>query len=126
MAPSRRDDLDKLLGPLEAEVVRAAWARGEPVSVRQLLDRINRGRSPELAYTTVMTVMNRLVEKGVFRRRKEGRGYLYEPVAGDSAGLAVHGVMRDFGDAAMAHFVEEAKSDPEALRRLQRLLDEES
>jgi predicted transcriptional regulator len=126
MARRREDDLEKLLGPLEAQIVRAAWGVGQPVSVRQLLDRVNKGRSPELAYTTVMTVMNRLVEKGVFRRRKEGRGYLYEPVADDSAGLAVHGVMRDFGDAAMAHFVEEAKGDPQALRRLQRLLEEES
>jgi predicted transcriptional regulator len=126
VSPARGDDLEKLLGPLEAEVVRAAWAKGQPVTVRQLLDRVNKGRSPQLAYTTVMTVMNRLVEKEVLRRRKQGRGYLYEPLAGDSAGLAVRGVMRDFGDAAMAHFVEEAKSDPEAMRRLQRLLDEES
>jgi predicted transcriptional regulator len=124
--PRRRDDLDKLVGPLEAEVVRAAWAAGEPVSVRQLLDRINRGRSAQLAYTTVMTVMNRLVEKDVLHRRKQGRGYVYEPVAEDSAGLAVHGVMRDFGEAAMAHLVEEARSDPELRRRLQRLLDEDS
>jgi predicted transcriptional regulator len=124
--PRRRDDLEKLVGPLEAEVVRTAWAAGEPVSVRQLLDRINRGRSAPLAYTTVMTVMNRLAEKDVLRRRKRGRGYVYEPVAGDSAGLAVHGVMRDFGEAAMAHLVEEARSDPELLRRLQRLLDEDS
>lgn len=124
--PRRRDDLDKLVGPLEAEVVRAAWAVGEPVSVRQLLDRINRGRSAQLAYTTVMTVMNRLTEKDVLHRRKHGRGYVYEPVARDSAGLAVHGVMRDFGEAAMAHLVDEARSDPELLRRLQRLLEEDS
>jgi predicted transcriptional regulator len=123
--PARGDDLEKLLGPLEAELVRAAWAARGPVSVRHLLERINKGRSPELAYTTVMTVMNRLAAKGVLRRRKEGRGYLYEPVASDSAGLAVRGVLRDFGDAAIAHLAEEARSDPKVLRRLQRLLDEE-
>ena len=121
----RTDDLEKLLGPLEADVVRAAWAIGEPVSVRQLLGRVNEGRSPQLAYTTVMTVMNRLAEKGILRRRKQGRGYLYEPVASDSAGLAVRGVVRDFGDAAIAHLVDEAKSDPKVLKRLQRLLEQE-
>ncbi len=121
----RGDDLEKLLGPLEADVVRAAWAIGEPATVRQLLERINQRRSPQLAYTTVMTVMNRLADKGVFRRHKQGRGYAYEPVAGDTAGLAVRGVLRDFGDAAMAQFVEEARSDPETLRRLRRLLGEE-
>ena len=45
--------------------------------------------------------------------------------AADSAGLAVRGVLRDFGDAAMAQFVEEAKADPKLLKRLQRLLTEE-
>ena len=68
----RNDDLEKLLGPLEADVVRAAWAIGEPVSVRQLLDRLNERRSPPLAYTTVMTVMNRLAEKGILRRAMTG------------------------------------------------------
>ncbi len=126
MATARGGDLEKLLGPLEADVVRAAWAAGEPVSVRDLLERVNKGRSPQLAYTTVMTVMSRLTEKDVLRRRKQGRGYVYEPVADDPAALAVRGVMRDFGEAAMAQFVEEAKSDPRVLRRLQRLLREES
>jgi predicted transcriptional regulator len=119
------DELEKLLGPLEAQVMRAMWAAKRPVSVRDLLERINDGRAQQLAYTTVMTVMSRLVEKGVLRRHKEGRSYVYEPVADDPAGIAVRGVMRDFGDAAMAQFVEEAKSDPKALRRLRRLLGEE-
>jgi predicted transcriptional regulator len=120
------DDLEKLLGPLEAEVVRAAWAAGGPVSVRDLLERVNASRSKPLAYTTVMTVMSRLTEKDVMRRCKEGRGYVYEPVADDPAALAVHGVMRDFGDAAIAQFVEEARGDPKVLQRLKRLLGEDS
>jgi len=120
-----RDELEKILGPLEAEVLRALWAAKRPMSVRGVLERINQKRADKLAYTTVMTVMNRLGEKDILRRHKEGRGFAYEPVASDPAAIAVHGVMRDFGDAAMAHFVEEAKSDPKALRRLQRLLGEE-
>src|SRR3954447_21687975 len=123
---ARSDDLGKLLGRLEAEIVRAAWAAGRPVSVRDLLERINEGRKPALAYTTVMTVMNRLAEKDVLSRRKEGRGYVYEPVADSPAALAVRGVMRDFGDAAIAQFVEQARGDPKLLRRLQRMLGEES
>ena len=119
----RGDDLDKLLGPLEAEIVRAAWAAGRPVTVRDLLGTLNAGRDKQLAYTTVMTVMGRLAEKGVLRREKQGRGFVYEPVGSDPAALAVRGVMRDFGDAAMAHFVEEARTDPKLLRRLQSLLD---
>jgi predicted transcriptional regulator len=103
----------------------AVWGAGEPVSVRDVVDELNHGRKPELAYTTVMTVMTRLADKGVLTRRREGRGYVYEATAGDAAGLAVRGVIRDFGDAAVAQFLEEAKADPQVLRRLRRLLREE-
>jgi predicted transcriptional regulator len=122
---SSNDKDSARLGPLENEVVRAVWAAGEPITVRALLDRLNKRRRKELAYTTAMTVMNRLVEKGVLRREKQGRGYAYEAVADDAAGLAVHGVVREFGDAAIASFVEEARADPKLLRRLEGLLDEE-
>jgi len=120
-----RDGLDKVLGPLEAEVMRGAWAARGPVTVRDLLGRINASRPEPLAYTTVMTVMSRLVDKGVLRRHRAGRGYLYEPTVEDAAAIAVRGVMRDFGDAAMTHFLEEARGDPAALRRLERLLGEQ-
>ena len=113
------------LGPLEAEVMEHIWAAAGPVTVRQLVERINQERGKPLAYTTVMTVMSRLAEKGALRRQAQGRGYVYEATAADSAGLAVRGVLRDFGDAAMAQFVEEARTDPKLLKRLQRLLAEE-
>ena len=122
----RENDSGKVLGPLEAEVMEILWAANEPMTVRQLLERINRRRKPPLAYTTVMTIMSRLVEKEILSRAKQGRGYVYEAAASDPAAIAVRSVMRDFGDAAWAHFVDEARADPEALRRLQRLLDEES
>ncbi len=84
----RDDGVEKVLGPLEAEVLREVWAVDEPVTVRQLVERLNDGRSKELAYTTVMTVMSRLEQKGVLRRRREGRGYLYEAAVDDAAGIA--------------------------------------
>ena len=101
------------------------WAASGPVSVRQIETAVNERRRDKLAYTTVMTVMTRLAEKGALTRVREGREYRYEPVAPNAAGLAVRGVMREFGDAALAHFVEEARADPKALRRLQRLLTED-
>jgi len=122
----RENNSGKVLGPLEAEVMEILWAADEPMTVRQLLERINRRRKPPLAYTTVMTIMSRLVEKEILSRTKQGRGYVYQAAASDPAAIAVRSVMRDFGDAAWAHFVDEARADPEALRRLQRLLDEES
>lgn len=100
------------------------WAASGPVSVRQIETAVNKRRRDKLAYTTVMTVMSRLAEKGALTRVRAGREYRYEPAAPDAAGLAVRGVMRDFGDAALAHFVEEARADPKALKRLRRLLSE--
>ncbi len=114
-----------MLGPLEAEIMELVWSAGGAVPVRDIVDRLNKGRGENLAYTTVMTVMSRLAEKGMLTRVREGRGYRYEAAAPDVAGLAVRGVMREFGDAALAHFVEEARADPKALRRLQKLLAED-
>jgi predicted transcriptional regulator len=111
-------------GPLEAEVMDVVWAFAVPVSVGDVAARVNERRSEPLAYTTVMTVMSRLAEKDVLERRRKGRGYLYEPIAADAAGLAVKSVIRTYGDEAMAHFVEEARADPKVLRRLKRLLGE--
>ncbi len=101
------------------------WHAGSPVSVRLVLDTLNGQRDTPLAYTTVMTVMNRLAAKNVLARHGERRRYLYEATAADAAGLAVRDVLRAHGDAAVAHFVDEARTDPAVLRRLRALLAED-
>jgi predicted transcriptional regulator len=112
-------------GPLSREVMEAVWSADRPVSVREIVDELN-GRRPEpLAYTTVMTVMVRLAEKETLARTRAGRGFLYEATAPDPAGIAVKHVIRTYGDEAMAHFVDEARSDPDTLRRLRQLLAEQ-
>lgn len=101
------------------------WQAGSPISVRQVLDALNGRRDTPLAYTTVMTVMNRLVTKNVLGRHGERRRYVYQATAKDAAGLAVRDVLRAHGDAAVAHFVDEARSDPAVLQRLRALLAED-
>lgn len=103
----------------------AVWRADEAVSVREVIDVLNAGRAEPLAYTTVMTVMSRLAEKDALARRPAGRSYVYEATAPDPAGLAVRGVIRAYGDEAITHFVDEARSDPKALRRLRALLEED-
>ena len=102
--------------------MRVAWAARGPMSVRVVLERLNDGRKPALAYTTVMTVMARLAEKEILRRRMNGRGYVYEAAVPDAAAIAVRNLVRDFGDAAVAGFVDEARADPKLRARLERLL----
>jgi predicted transcriptional regulator len=110
------------LAPLESKIMAAVWQAGAAVSVRQVLDVLNDQRSKPLAYTTVMTVMNRLLAKGVLVRQGHRRSYVYEATACDPAGLAVADVIRTYGDAAVARFVDEARADPGVLRRLRALL----
>lgn len=119
------DPLSRVLGPLEADVMQVMWAADAPLGVRAVLDRLNADRGAPLAYTTVMTVMARLAEKDILRRRLDGRGYLYEAVVRDAAAIAVRGVVRDFGDAALARFVDQARADPKLRRRLRDLLRDE-
>lgn len=111
-------------GPLEAAVMDAVWSAEEPVAVRWMVDQLNASRTESLAYTTVMTVMARLAEKGVLERQKRGRGFVYEASAPDAAGLAVKEVLLTYGDSAVAHFVDEARADPAVLERLRGLLGE--
>jgi predicted transcriptional regulator len=118
-------DLSKVFGPLEAEVMQVVWKSDGPVSVREVLALLNRRRSPPLAYTTVMTVMSRLASKGVLTREVDGRGYRYAAALPDEAAIAVREVVRDFGEAAIAQFVDEARADPKLLRRLQKLLGDD-
>jgi predicted transcriptional regulator len=116
------EDVSRVLGPLEAEVMQVLWPAGKPLAVRAVLDAMNERRSSPLAYTTVMTVMARLAEKEILTRRREGRGFVYEPAVPDAAAIAVRNVVRDFGDAAVAGLVEQARADPKLRARLEQLL----
>lgn len=69
-------------GALEAEVLAVLWAGEGPLSPEQ----VRKALPGELAYTTVMTILVRLYEKGVVTRQAGGRGYRYSPVL-DQAGL---------------------------------------
>ena len=62
------------LGPLEVAVMEILWTRGES-NVRDVVARLGR----PLAYTTVMTTLDRLFKKGLLGRRKSDRAFLYLP-----------------------------------------------
>jgi predicted transcriptional regulator len=67
------------LGQLEAAVMERLWAWDRPVSVREVLEDLVRERP--LAYTTVMTVLDKLHSKQLVRREKHGKAYLYAPAS---------------------------------------------
>src|SRR5437868_2984898 len=63
-----------MIGPLEITVMEILWGAGES-SVHDVVQRLGR----PLAYTTVMTTLDRLYKKGLLERRKEQRAFLYAP-----------------------------------------------
>ncbi len=67
------------LGELEAEVMDRMWSAARPMTVREVLTQVNATR--DLAYTTVMTVMNNLHKKEWLRREMVARAWVYSPVA---------------------------------------------
>jgi predicted transcriptional regulator len=98
------------------------WQADRPLLVRDVADRLNADREGPLAYTTVMTVLSRLAGKGILVRRAQGRGFAYTPVMADTAEIAVRGVLAEFGDAALARFVDRVELDPALRARLRKLM----
>jgi predicted transcriptional regulator len=66
--------LEAAFGPLELRVLHALWRHGGPATVRDL-----HGDFPSIAYTTLMTTLDRLHRKGVLARQKDGRAFAYWP-----------------------------------------------
>ena len=85
----------KLLGPLEQRAMGRLWAHG-PQTVGEVLAALNAGGGRPLAYTTVMTILVRLHEKGFATRELEGRHFRYAAAVEESA-LAAHAGRRELG-----------------------------
>jgi predicted transcriptional regulator len=108
------------LGDLEAQVMDRIWRRGHPVLVRDIVEDLTAERT--LAYTTVMTVMDKLHRKGWLRREPRGRAYIYEALASRESYTAR--LMRDAWATsdnqavAFVHFLEQlSEEEARALRR---------
>ncbi|MEV0143766.1 MULTISPECIES: BlaI/MecI/CopY family transcriptional regulator [unclassified Nonomuraea] len=96
------------LGELESAIMDRMWARRRPASVREVFEDLKQERT--IAYTTVMTVMDKLHTKGLLKRRPVGRAYVYEPVASKEAYTAdlMRTVLAGGGNqaATLVHFLE--------------------
>jgi len=68
--------LEVFLGPTESRVMELIWSKG-PLTVKKALFYLGEKSHP--AYTTIMTIMSRLAEKGLLTRRKEGKFFVYSP-----------------------------------------------
>lgn len=114
-------------GELEAKIMDRLWARTQPATVREVLEELRAER--QIAYTTVMTVMDNSHTKGWLRRELDGRAYRYRPT--ESREHYVAELMRDAltesndHAAALVHFTEQLDDEEsialrKALRKIAR------
>lgn len=118
------------LHELEALVMEEVWQQGD-ATVRDVLTALN-GGSKQRAYTTVMTIMSRLDEKGLLTRERRGKADIYKPTLSRDeygslrASTEFEALVDEFGDVALAQFAERvSKLDPKRLRELRRLVADE-
>lgn len=110
------------MGELERHVLEVLWAADGPLTPGDVHAELH--RDPPLAYTTVMTILVRLWQKGMLQRERQGRAFVYVPLVTRDEHTA--GRMRDAlaastdPAAALAHFVEGL--DTAERSRLRRLL----
>src|SRR6185437_14386847 len=106
-------------GELESAVLAVLQAAGSPLSPGEVRLRLG----DDLAYTTVVTILSRLHGKGVLDRRKDGRAFVYAPVA-DEPGLAARRMSQVLDaepdrEAVLTRFVSGLSGkDEELLRRM--------
>jgi predicted transcriptional regulator len=107
-------------GELEAAVLAALWAADGPVTAAAVQEQIG----ADTAYTTVLTILTRLCDKGLLRRERVGRAHRYAPVSSEAehAAAGMHTLLDEVGDRAevLARFVSELSAEDE--RVLEQLL----
>ena len=119
------EGLTHIFGELEAKLVEAVWEL-EQASVQDVIDHLG----GNLNYKTIMTVLNRLTEKDVLNRHKEGRAFVYTATASRQDLLAgvfdqmVRGMFNDdFRKIALAQLIETAEEiDPQLLDDIDQLI----
>lgn len=116
-------------GPTEGEleVLQLLWEHG-PQTVREVMDRLNPTRPR--AYTSVMSLLNVMAEKGLVRRTPQGRAFLYEASVERSSTLG--NLIRDLlgrafegsASALVAQLLSESHPDSEELDQIRKTIDQ--
>lgn len=97
------------LGPLEQEVMGCVW-KNKTCTAREVVECLSQDR--EIAYNTVQTIMTRLVDKGLLKRKLEGKTHIYKPavrqknVLSSLVSQAMSSYTSQFGEEALIAFVD--------------------
>ena len=113
--------IERIFGPLGSAVMRIMWQRDE-ATVADVANALAQSQGRSHAYTTIMTVMSRLHERGVLMRTKTGQRYVYRPAADEAAlidrlsGQAVDQLLARYGTSALRQFAQRLDEVDPALR----------
>ena len=118
----------KVLGDLEAEVMKIVW-KADRVTVRDVYEKLRPEKN--LAYTTIMTIMSRLAEKGLLKREPQGNAYVYSPTISESdfakqvVSEVLDGLLEEFSEPAISHMVDKlGAEDAVKLDKLEQIIKE--
>lgn len=108
----------QFLGTLEKEVMDIIWSNKQEFTVKTVHGALSAKR--KIAYTTVMTIMGRLVTKGILKKKVSGKAFLYQMAYSKDKFLTriskqvIRNFVSSFGDIAVAHFAQELEKIPAA------------
>ncbi|SRR5260221_9863351 len=115
----------RLTGKLEQEVMDILWEANEPLTATLVQKKINK----KLAYTTVTTVLQRLLNKGLLDRKHFENTFVYyavtskEDVANKNLKSVFEGLIHSYGDLAVSQFMETVKDNKKTKELLRKILD---
>lgn len=120
--------LKALFGELEAEILQILWEKG-PLKGKEIHEEIERKK--KIAYTTVLTVLDRLSKKGFLEKRKEFRFIIFEPTISrqDFQALVtrqlITSALNISDEIAISAFLDIfSKMDPEEIEKLSKFIEE--
>jgi predicted transcriptional regulator len=125
------EQFEGFLGPLGAEIIETVWDSEEPMTVRKVYEELR--KRTKIAYTTVMSTMDRLYDKGLLDRRVErGKGgvfFVYWPKLGkkrfeeSAVKTVVSSLFHNFGSTVTNALIEEVAMNEEDLQALQKQIE---
>lgn len=104
-----------MLGSLQTKIMEVLWKADGPLKPAE----VQQALGEKYAYTTVMTILKRLSEKKILARKMKGKVYLYSPVCGKNKFVERNlknifdGLVKSYGETAIANFVEVVKNSQE-------------
>ncbi|MDX1967907.1 MAG: BlaI/MecI/CopY family transcriptional regulator [Planctomycetaceae bacterium] len=112
--------------PAELEILKILWDSG-PLTVREVLDLLNQSGPPR-AYTSIMSLLNVMADKGLLGREPEGRAFRYQPAVersktlGSLVGDVWQRAFEGSASSLVAHLLDQAQPSADELAEIRRLL----